>query len=209
MDSVKESSFELLPEGTFDAVCVGWAYLGTHKNRFFDPDKSKSDPKASREYQRKVLVVFEVYTSETDPPQLQSDVWTVSLAINSMMRKHCDSWGLKVEGGEIKFDRFLGRPCTIKIAHKKTGQGKDIATVQSIQEYPRGRLNSAPKSQREHFRLDIDKADELTVPDWLPYALGKPVKEMLAESLEWKAKTGSGGSNGNGHAPGTVEEEGY
>jgi hypothetical protein len=207
MDSVKESTFELLPEGTFDAVCIAWIYLGTHKNRFFDPDKGKSDPKASREYQRKVLVVFEVYTSEADAPQLQSEVWTVSLAQNSAMRKHCDSWGLKVEGGEIKFDRFLSRPCTIKIAHKKTGQGKDIAIVQSIQEYPRGRMSSAPKATRESFRLDIEKVDEVAVPEWMPYALGRPVKEMLVESLEWKAKAGP--SIGNGKGPGSVEEEGY
>jgi hypothetical protein len=207
MNAVKESSFELPPEGTFDAVCVLWAYLGTHKNRFFDADKGKSDPKAGREYQRKVQLVFEVLTDDSEAPKLVSEVWTVSLAQNSAMRKHCDSWGLKVEGGEIKFDRFLGRPCTLKIAHKKTSQGKDIAVVQSIQEYPRGRMSSAPKPTREPSQLDIDEMSELAVPEWVPYALGRPVKELLAESLEWKAKNGKSSPNGGG--PGSVAEEGY
>jgi hypothetical protein len=186
MKSVKESSFELLPEGTFDAVCVAWVYLGTHKNRFFDAEKSKSDPRASREYQRKLQLVFEVSADEGGENSLASEIWTVSLAQNATMRKHCDSWGLKAEGGEINFDRFLGRPCTVKIAHKHTAQGKDIAVIQSIQEWPRNRLSSAPKATREVFRFDVEDASRLDIPDWVPYALGRPVKEVLADSLEWR-----------------------
>jgi hypothetical protein len=183
---VEESSFELPPAGTVAAVCAAWVDLGTHRNRFFGLDVKPGQPEA-REYHRKLMIVFELAPAEGDEaPFLIAEVWTRTLAKNSSMARHCASWGLKPENGRLNFDRMLGRPAMLNIAHKRTGQGRDFAIVQAVTEWPRGQ--PAPKPQHPPFSWDIDAAKELPTADWLPYALGKPVHEMIRESLEWKAR---------------------
>jgi hypothetical protein len=136
------------------------------------------------------MVVFELAQAEGDKePFLIAEVWTRTLAKNSAMARHCASWGLRTENGRLSFDKMLGRPALLSIAHKKTGQGRDYAIVQAVTEWPRGQ--SAPKPQHPLYSWDIDEAKELPLADWLPYALGKPVNEMIQESLEWKSRHGS------------------
>jgi hypothetical protein len=189
MNYVEEHSFELPRAGTVAAVCVAWLDLGTHKNRFYGLDVKPGQPEA-REFHRKLMLVFELAQAEGDKaPFLIAEVWTRTLAKNSAMARHCASWGLRPENGRLSFDKMLGRPALLNIGHKKTAQGRDFAVVQTITEWPRAQ--SAPKAQHPLFSWDIDVAAELPTANWLPYVLGRPVNEMIAESLEWNSRHGS------------------
>jgi hypothetical protein len=186
-DYVEMPAFELPPEGTSDAICVAWLDLGSYKNHFADQPPKPGQP-PNREYVRKLMLVFELVGSADaqSQPFLLAEVWTKTLAKNSTMAARFAGWGLKPEVRRLPLSQILGRPALVSVIHKTTNQGRIFPHIQSLLEWPRNR--SAPKSIRPLYSWDIDTAAALPDADWLPFALGRPVAEMIRESLEWRVR---------------------
>jgi hypothetical protein len=206
-DYVEMPTFELPPEGTTDAVCVAWLDVGSQKNPFAD-QPPKPGQIAPREYTRKLILVFELIgiTNANGEPFLLAEVCTKTLAKNSTMASRFASWGLKPDGRRLPLSQVLGRPALLSITHKLTNQGRSYAQIQSVLEWPRNR--QVPEPTMSPYAWDIDREESLPDANWLPYALGRPISEMIAESLEWRLRnTQKNGSTAPTRTAPIVDEE--
>ncbi|MCI8336953.1 MAG: hypothetical protein HFI72_07365 [Peptococcaceae bacterium] len=181
---VKESGnteFEIIPEGTFIATCVGLYDIGAQYSEKYDKSTDR------------VIISWEL-PEETyengageELPRIISNTYTASLGEKANLRRDLEAWrGRAFTEDELAgFDlkNILGKPCMIQVVHKKNGE-RTYANIKAIM-----KLHAsvpAPEIANEPIYFDMDeegwemKLERL--PEW--------VQNKVKESLTYKEKMG-------------------
>lgn len=163
---------EKAPEGVHQAVCYGFADIGTHVS----PVYGKA--------QRKCYLFFEFakLRLKDGSPMVQSGNYTLSLGDLAKLYKHLKSWKGRAitqeERNDFDSSMLIGKGCMLQIIHSDDGEYANIETILPLAE-------GLPMYDPENETFDY----ELTpgyVPDNMregePYAwLGNKIKA----SEEW------------------------
>lgn len=186
------SDFKPIPEGSYVATCVRVIDLGTQVSTFKGADK----------LQRKVLIAWEVpdvqveFEGEQRPALIQSR-YTASLADKATLRKHLEAWrGRKFTDDELRgFDlkNVLGKPCQIQVLHSDDGAYANVAAIMAI---PKGMTVAPPHHPLINFSLDKDEFSEGVYG-----LLTEKMQALIAQSPEYKERTGQTVSTGGGGHP--------
>jgi hypothetical protein len=167
-----------MPEGTFDAICIGIFDIGTVQSQ-----NPKYKPKET------VLFLFE-FPELRDPegwPRTMSEAWTASLDPKAKLFKHLKIWkGSGFKQGETKsFDlrSFLGKPARMLLVHNAgTGDKADnlYCNIELIQPWPPNQ--PAPKPSRQPLFFDFADG-KATIPEGTP----EYIQKRIMESPEYRA----------------------
>lgn len=151
--------FELIPEGSYTAVCDQVVDLGIQPAGQWDP-------------KQKVYIRFQVPAErvtwkdkdgqEHEGPMVIGRTFTVSLGEKSHLRPFLESWrGRAFTKEELKgFDvkNVLGAPCLIQVIHETNQHtGKSFAKVSAAMSLPKG--VQKPQHEGELLYYDADKPD--------------------------------------------------
>lgn len=173
--------FELIPEDTHRAVCVGVVELGTQFNATFN------------NFSKKCAIIFELpdvrIELETESgtknlPRNISMLHTQSIGKKANLRKVLESWrGRAFTEEELKgFDllQVLGTTCNLQVLHVKRGE-KTFADIQNVMAKIKGQENLRPEGEFITFGFDSHEDVPDNVPSWMA--------EMIHRSSEWEKRT--------------------
>jgi hypothetical protein len=176
----------LVDAGTWNAVCVGYADLGTQYSKEFDSEAQK------------VMLFWDIpdqrmeWEGESKPRRI-SNRYTLSLGKKANLRKMLDVWrGRPFTEDELKgFDlsKLIGVGCMLNIAHvpKKDGSG-NMAVVQGVMALPRGMPPAIMENDAIRYETMSTTGEFIEPPESLPEWITKIVKE----SYEYKQAHGIG-----------------
>ena len=175
-----------IPAGVHIAVCYGIVDLGTQFNEKFNKSV------------RKVLLLWELPQcrgeferdgKKLNLPRAISRRYTLSLSEKANLRRDLESWrGKKFTAPELAgFDvqAVLGAACQMQIVHEAGSDGKTYAQISAIMALPKGTARPKPENPTLVFSFEgVTSAPvlPLTMPDW--------IREVIAESAEWKRFSG-------------------
>ena len=155
-------NFEMIPEGTHQAVCFAVHDIGLQSNNFGTTQHKvvisweiKETIKAEGEYKGKRYVI--------------SNRYTLSLNEKSTLRKHLESWrGKKFTAEELDkgfdIEKVIGVNCMISVVHTESKNGKTYANVSAVMSLAKGMEKMTPENSTEP-------------PDWVKELQGKAVQE--------------------------------
>ena len=184
------------PAGSHASRIVSIVDIGTHE--IVSPDGNKQV--------RQIRITLELpnekhaFKDGEDPkPYVVSQKFTLSFHPKANLRKMMDSWtGRKISdkevySGEWKLPDLLGTAGMVNVVHAeaKDGSGKVYANVAGYSPLPKG-LDCPPQVNPSSWFFMGNAPGPYTVDDMAIVALPQFVKEMIMESPEWKAATGSG-----------------
>ena len=193
-----ESTFTLIPEGTYPAVCFLLVDLGMQQNKNFDT--------RSRKVQLGWLIPSETYVNkegETVPRAMYAE-YTNSLGKKSKLRPLLASWrGRDFTADELQaFDlrNIVGAPCLMNIIHTASKDGKSYANIAGIMRLPKGMPPVTLDSDPIIFDLDEDPLDQLElVPEWIANKVKQSETYMDKAAAQINSEV-------NGIAPAALEE---
>lgn len=172
-------SFELPSEGSHPAALVAAIDLGTQENTY----------QGVTTVAHKVFLAFELLGEEKEEggPFIMGRDYTFSLNEKANLREVVKA----LRGGkdmapdeELELSALLGKPCIVAIEHGKTS--KDVAFAKIT------RVTPPMKGQKSHPHTckpvcwEIDSGEVFPNEDWLPFLYGKPLREVVERSAEWK-----------------------
>lgn len=163
-----DKNFEIIPEGTHQAVCYGVWDIGYHTNSFGTK-------------QHKIVVSWEINETIKNEGEYKgkrfviSNRYTLSLSEKANLRKHLESWrGKSFTPDElIGFDveKLIGANCLLNIAHNEK-DGKTYSNILSIMQVPKGTQPMIPENDRtppewvkkvaEKSETDVQQSDPMT-----------------------------------------------
>jgi hypothetical protein len=183
-----ESTFELAPAGTHVARCFKFVDRGTRKVEYMGGVKSRHEVTLSWE------LVDELMSDGR--PFLVSKTYTWSTHEKSTLRRDLEAWrGRAFDDGDFvgpkAFDTkaLLGVPCMLTITHETKGD-KTFARVVAIGKMTKGIAAKPLVNPCTYVALVQDKFDAVAFA-----SLSSRLREMIAESPEYKALTGSTSSD--------------
>ena len=168
--ATKKTTFELIPAGVQQAVCVGVIDIGTQPT---------TGNFAAR---RKVFITWELPserimvksgdgTGEIEMPRVISKEYTLSTDKKSNLRHDLEAWRGKAFTAE-EVDRFdvgklIGANCQLNIIHKPSADGsKTYANVGGIMPLAKGAAKLTPEN--DTIVYDIPDTGTITFPANLP-----------------------------------------
>jgi hypothetical protein len=167
--------YEIAPEGSHRAVCIGLAMMGTHESTF----------EGEKKRQKKVRFFFEIPNeTEGNEPYEVSKQFNFSWHKQSNLRPFINTWrGRAFSDDELnKFNiaSVIGAPCALTIQHTVSAtSGKTRPEVKTVTPLMKGLAKPTPT--KTLFLYDVEKHDQATF-DMLP-----PVfQAMIKESEEWQ-----------------------
>jgi hypothetical protein len=184
--SNKGGEFETPPEGNQPATCVALIDLGTQRTDYNGEVRWQRQVNGEVRWQRQVYLVWElaheVMAGTKDSRHLIGRNYTFSLGKKALLRSVVEGWRGKDLAEDSDFDlaNVLGKPCLVNVIHKKANSGNTYAKVEGVKAVPKGM--TVPRPQRKPFARLLDSAD--AVPDWVPYLIGRPVAEVIADCQE-------------------------
>ncbi len=166
--------FEKAPPGNHPAVLVALIDLGVQENEY----------NGEKTYQHRGFFCWEL-TGEKNSKGFNHLIGidlTMSMDAKSKLRGWVDAWrGRKTnDGEEFDISSLLGKKCLLSVT-EKNGYPK-IAGVAAV---PKGMTVTEATHHLEIFSLDDIKPDgSFTIPDWLPYLYGEPLKTVIERRCE-------------------------
>jgi hypothetical protein len=189
-DKNHDKPFELVPAGTYSAVCYRVVGLGT----FPVTGQYAKDDKGNQKYKPKVSIYFEIdekmsdgrpfMVFETFPFTMQPNEPIGSNEVKSRLRKFLKSWLNGDPGGDFDLENLLGKPCLLSIIHNTNpSTQRTYANIGSVMPLPKG--TSPLKPSNEVFAFDVrefdaEKFEKLS--DW--------VKATIRQSKEYQRQFG-------------------
>jgi hypothetical protein len=185
---------ELIAPGAYAAVLTHIIDLGSREGTF--QDKTGSVEKRVR---REVGVGFEL----TDAPG-RPVIWktyTLSFDPSSYLMKLAGSLQRRTirEGESVSLPNLLGRPALVAVVHKVSQAGKTFAAVGSVSPP----LANMPPAAPQHTPLlfEIGGGAIPAAVDQLPYLYGRPVREYVEASPEYRQWLATQAKDGNQSDP--------
>ncbi len=179
--------FEKAPPGNHPAILVALIDLGVQENDF----------QGTKSYQHRAFFCWEL-TSEKNTKGVNHIIgidMTVSMNEKSKLRAWVDAWrGKKTnDGEEFDISTLVGKKCLLSVT-EKNGYPK-IAGVGGV---PKGMTVADATKPLAIFSIDDIKADgSFTLPDWLPYLYGEPLKTIIERRCEQEDEA----PKGDAHEP--------
>lgn len=187
--------WEVPPEGSLEAVLVGLIDVGTHDMTYMGEVKPPV---------RQILLAWELTDSPMSGYKDRNHVimqkYSLTTTPRSNLRKMMEKWrGVPYKDDEaIEIKKALGKKCMLNVMHvlhedgDKKGQPRYAKLDPLCASKPNPKLQ-VPDAKHTPFCWNIGD-DPATLPDWLPYWMGKPVLDLINDSHEMKAaKRGQGG----------------
>lgn len=168
----KGTSTKPIPEGVYEAVCVGLYDIGTQRNEWYDKDIEM------------VVIVWEIPElrikierdgEELDLPRVISQKYTNSIHPKSKLCAHLEGWRGKrftdEERRGFSLIKVLGVSCQLQILHNDKGYA-NVATLMPLKK----------KITPENPLLSYDVEEKGPFPEGMP----KWIIELVEGSLEFK-----------------------
>ena len=181
---VKENEnvgFEIIPEGTFIATCVGLYDIGAQYSERYDKSTEK------------IVIAWELpeVTYENGAgevlPRIISNTYTSSLGEKANLRRDLEAWRgrafTKEELAGFDLRNILGKPCMVQVVHSKNGE-KTYANIKAIMKMHASMPVPEIASELLCFDLD-DEGWEMQMeklPEW--------IQNKVKESMTYKEKMG-------------------
>lgn len=188
---VKESTgskFEIIPEGTYTAICYGLIDEGEQYSQRYD------------KWAEKVRIMWEIpellinIDGENLPRAISKD-YTASLGEKSNLRRDLVSWRGKQftqeELAGFDLENILGAPCLLQIIHGTKSNGDKYASVSSVMRLPKSM--TAPNQVNKSVLFNCDEKDFseklLKLPEWLQNIIrqSKQYQNFLGFQAEGKS----------------------
>jgi hypothetical protein len=189
-------------EDTHQARVVALIDLGTHHETFQNGDAKDM---------RKCLICFELdeeMTGMKGTNHVVAKQYTMSFHEKANLRQLAEA--LLNEGQKfaadsgVDYERLLGRPCMIQIAHTKKVSEKGERTYTNIKS-----ITAVPKKLREGVFAPKRKVtvwslgDDLeALPSWLPRLYGEEIKDVIGRCRELKGAAPAARGEGEVAGPG-------
>lgn len=156
-----------LEPGTYLGACVGLVDLGTHQSEFDDKQV------------RQIMLVFQLVSGEI-LGRVTNRLWTK----RSTLRKLIEGWFGKALPDSFDLRQILGKRGMLLLA-----QTKSSVKVDRVGPLPSQAVDFFEGVEfKEPFEFSIsagEPLDSIKLPEWLPFVWGKPVKQYLAEAIEF------------------------
>jgi len=164
-DFSKGNGIQPIPAGTYNAVCIAIADLGSNQTSWQGKDRTVDQ----------FVIIFEIpdETIEINGeilPRNVSKIYTKSFGEKANLRKDLVAWrGREFTEAELNdFDliKLIGVPCTLSISHRERN-GKTYADISSISKAMKHNKHKA--SRRIYFDLQDKKTWGAIqdLPDWV------------------------------------------
>ncbi len=166
--------FEKAPPGNHAAVLVALIDLGVQRNEFNGEEK----------FQHRAFFCFEL-TDEKNKAgnnHLVGIDLTRSMDAKSKLRGWVDSWrGRKTnDGEEFDISSLAGKKCLLSVT-----DSKGYPKVTGVAAPSKGMKIPEATRPITIFSIDDIKPDgSFTLPDWLPYLYGEPLKTVIERRCE-------------------------
>lgn len=197
-------SFKPVPQGVHLACCYRVIDLGTQE----------VDYQGDKKLQRKVLIGWELHgedetgeplTTDDGAPMTISKRYTLSLSRNAKMRSDLESWrGRSFTDQELRgFDvsQLLGKWCMVNITHDQR-DGKTYSNIASISPVPAMLRNAKPDP------INTPQLFDVTEPDAGLYeSFHERLRELIANSVEWRARRSGPVREAPSQRAATVEDD--
>lgn len=125
MPQIPKTKWELAPEGTHPARCIGFLDLGTHSQTFKDKTEDK---RLCRIYWHLIGL-----KTKTGANVVIFQKYTYSPSANGNLMKILRSW-LNVKDSKFDLAELIGKPAQVKVEHSENG---DFANVVAVMECPK------------------------------------------------------------------------
>ncbi len=180
--------FEKAPPGNHPAILVALIDLGYQAN----------------DYQGKVTYPLRAYfcwelTSEKNKEGnnfLVGIDLTVSMDTKAKLRGWVDSWRGRVtpDGEEFDISTLVGKKCLLSITEKR-----GYSNVSGVAAIPKGMTVAPATKPLTTFNVaDIKPDGSFTIPEWLPWLYGKPLKDVIMARCEKEDEPAKGDANEDG-----------
>ena len=171
---------ELIPEGSYYAVCYAVVDLGTRTKEYMGNEKDVHELLISFELPKQRITI-ERDGNEIDMPKVCSMTNTFSMHEKANLRKYIETWRGKslteLEAQDFDFEKLLGIDAMIQILHRKSKDGsKTYANISSITPPDSGIKKC--KTENEHIFYTFQNGLKFpeSMHDW--------IKEKIMNSKE-------------------------
>lgn len=193
-------SFELAPEGTFLGVCYRVIDVGTQRSEY------KGEVKTNR----KVMISWELPNErmEGGRPFSIHQTYTFSMHEKATFRKHLESWrGKKFEQSDFGPTGFnvrnlLGKGCLLTVTHSHKSENT-YANLTGVAKMMKGM--EAPPAENEILYFTMEDQDSFDGTKAALQKLSDRLRERIAQSPEYAARTRENGEEPPPYEPGGYE----
>lgn len=200
-----DEDFPRPPAGNHVAVCVGIIAMGTQHQEFGGDEKVSN----------RAFFVWELLNEKQ--PGTKGSNFLIGLDLNTSLnekaklRKFIEARTGKAIPNDADYDisTELGQPCLLNVVEKQTAKGRAYSRVEGLAAVPKGMPVGKPQTAPYLWSLDdYDGSGKITLPEWVPWCIGRRLPEVIAECDELvgkidPAKNGQGGSTSQ-HKPATT-----
>lgn len=148
-----------VPQGIYNAICIGVIDMGTQKTIYNSS--------------RKVALLWEIYID--NQVKIFSREYTMSFLENTQLRLHLELWRGGPFGNDelsrFKLQNVLGVPCKLKICKSNKG----TKYVESIYRFPKN--EKAPKTEAKFIFFDMNDEKTHNDLDYVPSYLIERIKQ--------------------------------
>lgn len=176
----------IVPAGNYIARCFSMVYLGTFRKEYQGKETLAQKVQIAWELPTQ-MIEFEKDGEKKSAPLSVGREFTLSMSEKGNLRPILETWRGRTfteeEAKSFDITKVIGVPCMLNIIHKNSkATGKPYPFVASVAPMPQGII--CPNAINPPFELapeDWDGPKMEQVPNFL--------KEKIAESEEWKARS--------------------
>jgi len=175
--------FELLPQGTHQAICIKIIDLGWQEVEWQGAVKNLPKVWLQWEVPGLTLKYSDKDGNEKEGPFTIGKTYTVGLGEKYTMKLDFEAWRgkafTKQEEDGFAIKNVLGKPCQINVTHQLSQKGKEYAKVSGLAEWPKGL--EVPTPANDLYYYDPDDGDFDSLPAWAQEKWAQETSSSFAE----------------------------
>jgi len=186
---------ELIPAGTYRAVCYAVVDLGTHLNEAFG--KNQRQLKIQWEIPD-IRIEYEKDGQKKEGPKVVGKTYTFSMYEKADLFQHVNSWTNEAND-DFEFESLIGKNCLLNIIHKTNKSGtRKYDVVSSVMAIPTNTQVSQPENPTIFYSItDHGKDIPDSVYDWMV--------EIIKDSNEFSMMENAGEILNDQHVEDTTD----
>jgi hypothetical protein len=178
--SSNQSDFEILPSGTYLAVCTHVVGIGPQATEWQGQKRESEKVKIRFEVPSERLTWTDSDGVEHEGPRIIWQTYTASLGTKAKLRADLEAWrGRAVTETELMgfdLENVLGKACMLSIIHRESG-GKTYANIGGISAPMKGLQIPKAENPLVSFSPWDHTQEELeALPEWLQHLVGEGLK---------------------------------
>jgi hypothetical protein len=181
-------TFDLCPAGSHSGCLVAMVDLGTHDTQFTDEKTGEKKWKKTR----KIYLAWELDEAKQGGGGnfIVGREYTLSLGKKAALGALVGAWRGEQLGDGEEFDllKLVGKTCLVTVTHQKSGE-RTFHNMSGVAKLNKSTTPYKPAMQPWSWSLDAGSEIPAEV-DALPYSYGVPIRDLIKESDEYKARNG-------------------